>query len=63
MKSFRNELVAIIAIITVTICVVFTAAQLILLKQTANNGMDTSVVAAANAYSDSIQNALQIYKT
>lgn len=41
----------------------FTGIELILLKKTAYDGMDTSVDASAEAYSQSIQNALQVFKT
>ena len=63
MKTLKIELIVKICILTLAICALLGTVNLSLLKGTAMDGMDTSVSSSANAYSDAIKNAVEVFKT
>lgn len=63
MKSIKNRLILSISAITLAICLALGLISGILIYNTASSGMDLSVSSSADAYSLSIENAINIYKT
>lgn len=63
MKSIKSRLIVSICAITFAICVISGVISSILIYNTARNDMDMSVSSSANAYSYSIENAINIFKT
>jgi methyl-accepting chemotaxis protein len=57
------ELILKICALTFVACIMVAIINLVLLRKTATEGMDTSVTASAEAFSDAIENAIQTYKT
>lgn len=63
MKTLRMELIVNICILTLIVCLTLGIINLTLLNKTAKEGMDTTVSLSAEAYSDAIENAIQVFKT
>jgi methyl-accepting chemotaxis protein len=63
MKSIKIRLIVSICVITFAICLLSGVISCILTYDTAHNGMDLSVSSSAAAYSHSIENAINIFKT
>jgi methyl-accepting chemotaxis protein len=63
MKTIKSKLIVSICIITLAICLLMGVINCILIYNTARDGMDQSVSASAKAYSQAIENAINIYKT
>jgi len=63
MKTIRTQLILVVCILTVFVCLALGIINSVLLSKTAVDGMDTSVSASAEAYSQAIEYAINIFKT
>lgn len=62
MKTITAELIVKVCIITFVVCLLLGIVNSSLLNKNALEGMDTSVHASVEAYSDAIENAIEIFK-